>query len=121
MRNWYRTLTREVLRGWEPERMLYSLLLASVVLGDVWYYWPALKDVFVIKQDALFHVLRMAALVNYAFCTAYLADVLVQVVRQRATRVEWRCLVLAIRFVTAAGFAHIAMSALFTAPPHPVQ
>ena len=119
LRNWCRTLTREVCRGWEPERMLYSLVVAAVALAHVWQSWLTLED-WVRMDDAFFRVLAIAYVVNLGFCAAYFVDPFVQSLRQHAARRQWRYLVISIRFVLAIGSAHIAMLALFT-PSHPVQ
>jgi hypothetical protein len=83
------TLAREYLtdsiRYWEPRRIIYNAVLASIFLL---HYYLALPDSrHAISLDSVLFLIALAVLANVAYCAAYVADVFAQA---STLRDSWR-------------------------------
>ncbi|HZC85438.1 MAG TPA: hypothetical protein VE266_00435 [Steroidobacteraceae bacterium] len=83
-----RPLLADALRYWEPRRIAYNLLLATVVLAWLGLTWPHFRGVFTLQPLLLLIVL--AALANLCYCAAYLVDIPLQYSSFRSRWRRWR-------------------------------
>jgi hypothetical protein len=77
-------IVTESLRYWEPRRIAFNAVLALVVAGSFFYYQPPLAA---LGWPPLIGLLLAAVLANVLYCTAYAADLLVQLSDYQAA---WR-------------------------------
>ena len=66
----------EAGRFWEPRRLLYNLLLFGVVVIWVVRSWPHFRPAMTLESLGIMTVLALMA--NACYCTAYLAEILIQ-------------------------------------------
>jgi hypothetical protein len=64
------------LRYWEPRRLIYNAVLASVVVAHVLLAWPGSREK--LSFDLLLGMFILAVLANVAYCAVYVVDVFVQ-------------------------------------------
>jgi hypothetical protein len=71
-----RALLAEAIRFWEPRRLLYNLVLATVV--GIWLTttWPHFRPMM--KFNSLLLLAILALLANICYCAAYLVDIPLQ-------------------------------------------
>jgi len=62
----------EAARFWEPRRLLYNLLLTTVVLIWVVKTWPHFRAAMTLESLGIMAVLALLA--NVCYCAAYLAS-----------------------------------------------
>jgi hypothetical protein len=70
------TYVANALRYWEPRRLIYNAVLASVVLAHLFLAWPASREK--VSLDFFLGLFILAVLANVAYCAVYLADLFVQ-------------------------------------------
>jgi hypothetical protein len=70
------TYVANALRYWEPRRLIYNAVLASVVLAHFFLAWPASREK--VSLDFFLGLFILAVLANVAYCAVYLADLFVQ-------------------------------------------
>ncbi len=63
-------------RFWEPRRLLYNLLLFGVFLIWIVKTWPHFRPAMTLESLGIMTVLALLA--NLCYCTAYLAEILIQ-------------------------------------------
>jgi hypothetical protein len=61
------------IRYWEPRRLVYNAVLATVVLACFGLNYPVSKST--ISLDFMLMLFLLAVLANVAYCTAYLVDI----------------------------------------------
>jgi hypothetical protein len=61
------------IRFWEPRRLIYNAVLASIVLIYFGMDYPASKAV--VSIDSILGLFLLAVLANVAYCAAYLVDI----------------------------------------------
>jgi hypothetical protein len=66
----------DAIKFWEPRRVIYNLVLATVVIAYFVAWYPASKSVLSI--DFCLGLFLLAVVANVAYCAAYLADIFVQ-------------------------------------------
>jgi hypothetical protein len=66
----------DAIHYWEPRRLAYNFVLATVVLACFWIAYPASKSI--LSVDSALVVFLMAVLANVAYCAAYVVDVFTQ-------------------------------------------
>src|SRR6266704_2193132 len=76
-------LVGDALRYWEPRRLLYNGVLATVVLVHFVTAWPVSRAFLV--WNNLLGLFILVVLANVAYCAAYVVDVFVQMSVLRAT------------------------------------
>jgi len=81
----FREILADAVRYWEPRRLGYNALLASVFLGWVVFTWPHFRAAFTLGALAALAVLALLA--NLCYCAAYLIDIPLQYSPLRAL---WR-------------------------------
>jgi len=74
----------ESLHYWEPRRIAYNAVLGLVVAGSIFYHQPTFTD---LGWQPVIGLLSAAVLANVLYCTAYAADLLVQLFDYQAV---WR-------------------------------
>ena len=67
----------DAIRFWEPRRVIYNLVLALIVVAYFVAGYPTSKTV--LSVDFALGLFLLAVVANIAYCTAYLADIFVQV------------------------------------------
>jgi hypothetical protein len=66
----------DAIHYWEPRRLGYNFVLATVVLACFWIADPASKSI--LSVDLALVVFLMAVLANVAYCAVYVVDVFTQ-------------------------------------------
>jgi hypothetical protein len=108
-----RDMSADALRYWERRRIAYNLLLAAVVIVYFIAGWPQSRGV--VTLDGALSLFLLAVLANVAYCTAYLADIFLQLSAVDEQRRRWRTVLLLVGFTFAAvltrffamGFVHL--------------
>lgn len=75
----------DAIRYWEPRRLAYNGVLASVVLIYFGLSYPASRTA--LSLNLALSVFLLAVLANVAYCAAYLADIFAQ---SSGYQNEWR-------------------------------
>jgi hypothetical protein len=96
-----RPLLADALRYWEPRRLVYNALLASIVVAVFAFKWTQLVQHA--SVDLFLGLFLLAVLANVVYCAAYLADLFVQ----RAGLREWRDRVRVVLFAVGLAFASV--------------
>jgi hypothetical protein len=73
------------IRFWEPRRLIYNGVLASIVLIYFGLNYPASKAV--VSIDSISILFLLAVFANIAYCAAYLVDIFV---RSSSYLEQWR-------------------------------
>jgi hypothetical protein len=72
----FRALIGDSLRFWEPRRLIYNLVLFTVVVTWVAATWPHFRAMFEVHSLLLLAFLALVA--NASYCAAYLLDIPMQ-------------------------------------------
>lgn len=94
----------DALRYWEPRRLIYNLILASVVVAHVVFAWPASRAK--ISFDLVLGLFILAVLANVAYCAVYAVDLFVQFSGLQAAWRRGRLVLLIVGTAFAATIAH---------------
>ena len=97
------------LRYWEPRRLVYNGVLASVVVAHIIVAWPDSRQK--LSVDLLLGMFVMAVLANVAYCAVYVADLFVQFSGLDAAWQRWRVVVLMVGTAFAATITHFIVQA----------
>jgi hypothetical protein len=97
------------LRYWEPRRLVYNVVLASVVAAHVVLAWPGSREK--LTFDVLLLMVLLAVLANVAYCAVYVADLFVQFSGLDAAWRRGRVAVLVVGTTFAAIITHFIMEA----------
>ena len=84
----FREIVTDAIGYWERRRILYNVILATVVALWFMVTWPHFKPALTLQTLVFFFVL--AVLANICYCAAYLADVPLQFSLFRAVWRRWR-------------------------------
>jgi hypothetical protein len=105
-----RDYATEAIRYWEPRRIVYNVVLASVVLI---YFFVSAAPNRSVSFDQVQLLFLLCVLANIAYCAAYLADLFAQVsgFRERWRGLRWLLFVVGLAF--AAILARFWSIALF--------
>ena len=106
----------DALRYWERRRILYNAVLLGVVIAVFWAGLPVSKERLAL--DLFERLFVLAVLANVAYCTAYLADVFVQLSELRATWLRFRWILFVIGLVHAVILTHNIASGILGGAPH---
>ena len=93
-------IVNDSLRYWEPRRVAFNAVLALVVAGSMFYHQP---PVAALGWLPVIGLLFAAVLANVLYCTAYAADLLVQISDYQAAWRRHRWLLWTMGTVLAAG------------------
>jgi len=93
-------IVTESLRYWEPRRIAFNAVLALVLAGSFFYHQPTLAA---LGWPPVIGLLLAAVLANVLYCTAYAADLLVQLSDYQAAWRRHRWLLWAAGTAFAAG------------------
>lgn len=83
-----RTLLANAVGYWERRRIIYNLLLATVVVVWIVSTWPHFRPAF--TWSSLFALVVLALFANVCYCAAYVADLPFQHSSFRAFWRRWR-------------------------------
>jgi hypothetical protein len=72
----FRALLADAIRFWEPRRLVYNFVLASVVVIWLVATWPHFRVAFTLSSLLLLAVLALLA--NVCYCAAYFVDIPMQ-------------------------------------------
>ncbi len=72
----FRVRISNAIRFWEPRRVIYNLVLSTVVVAWLVLTWPHFRPVLTLQS--LLQLLVLAAIANVFYCTAYFADIALQ-------------------------------------------
>ena len=72
----FRGILADSLRFWEPRRLIYNLVLFTVVVTWVAATWPHFRPMFEVHSLLLLAILALVG--NACYCTAYLVDIPMQ-------------------------------------------
>jgi hypothetical protein len=105
-----RDYATEAIRYWEPRRIVYNLVLGSVVLICFFLFAPPNKS---LSLDLIQLLFLLCVLANVAYCGAYVADLFAQMsgFRERWRGLRWLLFVVGLTF--AAILARFWSIALF--------
>lgn len=101
----------DAIRYWEPRRVLYNVVLASIVIVLFVAHWPGSADRITINLIELLFVL--AGLANIAYCAAYVPDVVAQSSAFRSPWKRYRWMLFAVGVLFASILAHFFASKMF--------
>ena len=107
-----RDVTTSAVQYWEPRRIVYNGILAVVVLGCFFASWPSSR--LALSWDTVQQLFILAVIANVLYCSAYVADVFVQLSGFRAAWARGRAVVLWIGIVFAAIVARFISIAIFS-------
>ena len=93
-------IVTDSLRYWEPRRVAYNAVLALVVAGSFFHHQTSLAA---LTWPPVLGLLLVAVLANGLYCTAYAADLLVQLSDYQAAWRRHRWLLWVVGTVFAAG------------------
>ena len=79
----FKAIFREMVRYWEPRRIVYNVVLAAVVVAWIAFTWPHFRPAF--TMGGLLVLLVLAAIANACYCAAYVADAAMQRTPFRST------------------------------------
>jgi hypothetical protein len=93
-----REAVTDAIRYWEPRRIAYNALLATIVIFYFFRAYPASKAVLTL--DSILGLFLLAVLANVAYCAAYAADIFAQWSSYRDTwrRYRWSLFALGLLF-----------------------
>ena len=69
-------IMNDALRYWEPRRIIYNLVLATVVVAWTVLTWPHFQPAFTLQS--LLFILVLATVANACYCAVYLIDIPLQ-------------------------------------------
>ena len=95
-----RDVVSDAITYWEPRRVLYSLVLALIVLTYFVINWPGSRTT--VSFDGMLFLFVLAILANVCYCAAYLGDVFVQISGLREVWRQWRWVLFVIGTIFAA-------------------
>ena len=90
----------DAIRYWEPRRLVYTGVLASIVLAYFAVSWPERRTA--VSLEGVLVVFVLAVLATVCYCAAYRADVFVQIAGFREAWQTWRFILFAIGLTFAA-------------------
>jgi hypothetical protein len=99
------------LRYWEPRRLVYNAVLASVVLTHFLVALPG--SLAKVSVDGVLGTFILAVLANIAYCAAYLPDVFVQFAGLQAAWRWGRVILLVIGTLFAGTITHFFAKGMF--------
>lgn len=108
----WRDYLGNAIRYWEPQRILYNLLLAAIVVIHFVKELPFSKTV--VQFNSLLLLFVLAVLANVAYCAAYVPDVFAQMSSLRNSWLGYRWVVFAVGLVFAAALTHFWSLAMFS-------
>jgi hypothetical protein len=108
-----REIVTNALRYWEPRRLVYNAVLATVVLAYFFAAWPSSKTTLTV--DGALVVFVLAVLANVAYCAAYLGDLFVQVSGFQEIWYRWRWLLFVLGTIFAAVITRFFSLGFFSA------
>ena len=93
-------ILQDAIRYWERRRIIYNLVLATVVFAWFVLTWPHFRPALTMQSVLL--LLVLAALANLCYCAAYLAEFVVHdsIVRAVRDRVRSALFIAGILFAT---------------------
>ena len=71
-----RDVVTDALAYWERRRVVYSAVLAAIVLAHFGAAWPSSRSV--VTFDGVMGLFLLAVLANVCYCAAYLVDIPMQ-------------------------------------------
>ena len=107
----WRDYLSAAIRYWEPRRLLYNFVLATVVLAHIISGWPISREA--LHLNGLLWLFVLAVLANVAYCAAYVVDIVVQMSGFRDAWLRTRWILLAIGLVFAAILTHFFAFPIF--------
>ena len=102
------------IRYWEPRRVVYNIVLVTVVGIYFAISWPASKHA--LTTDSILVLFLMAVLANVAYCAAYLVDVFAQMSNFRELWMSARWIVFVVGTAFAAVLTRFFSLGLFAVP-----
>jgi hypothetical protein len=99
-----RAYAANALRYWEPRRLIYNGVLASVVLVHFALAWPASRER--VSLDILLGMFVLAVFANIAYCAVYAVDLFVQFAGLDAAWRVGRVVLLIVGTAFAAAITH---------------
>jgi hypothetical protein len=72
----FRSTLADAARFWEPRRVLYNIILASVTVTWILATWPHFRPAFTLP--ALLQLGLLGLIANVLYCAAYLIDLPMQ-------------------------------------------
>lgn len=108
-----REIATDLLRYWEPRRLVYNAALVVVCVVQFVTYLPGSRAAF--TWDAALVGFLLAVVANVLYCAAYLADGFVQYTPFRTVwlRIRWLLFALGVAFATV--LTHFIAKAYFCA------
>lgn len=105
------TYAANALRYWELRRLVYNVVLLSVVVAHFFLAWPASREK--LSFDLLLGFFILAVLANVAYCAVYVADLFVQFSGLDAAWRRGRVVLLIVGTTFAATIAHFVSQGSF--------
>lgn len=108
-----REIITDAIRYWEPRRIAYNIILATIVCGYFASNLPGSKAALSI--DGVLTLFLLAVLANGCYCAAYVADIFAQYSAFRTTWIEWRWALFVLGLAIAAIMTRFFALGFFTA------
>jgi hypothetical protein len=71
-----RDVLSDAIRYWEPRRIIYNLVLVTVVMAWLFFTWPHFQNA--VTLGSLLFLSVFALLANVCYCAAYVVDIPMQ-------------------------------------------
>ena len=110
-----REIITDALRYWEPRRLVYNAVLATVVVAHFCAALPASRGSLTV--DSLLSLFLLAVAANLCYCASYVADVFAQLSGFRAEWRRWRGGLLVIGLGFAGVLTRLFSLGFFALPP----
>ena len=109
----FREALTNAIQYWEPRRIIYNLVLATVVAIHAIVSWFEPGPVPAITSDAVLSLFLLAVLANVAYCAAYVPDIPAQLSGFRTEWLRLRFVVFLVGIAFAAILAHFYSRSFF--------
>jgi hypothetical protein len=100
MNNDIKTAFTDAVRYWEKKRIAYNVVMALIVIGHFIYFLPDSANIF--ELDPLLMLFVLAVLANILYCSAYIADIFLQMTEFAEVWRNYRWTLLTVGFILAA-------------------
>jgi hypothetical protein len=107
----WRELVSNAIRYWEPRRILYNCLLATIVVIHFVRGLPFSRTT--LQFNSLLLLFALAVLANVAYCAAYVPDLFAQMSGSRDSWLRFRWVLFIVGLAFAAVLTHFFSLSMF--------
>ncbi|HEV2223718.1 MAG TPA: hypothetical protein VGR84_12015 [Candidatus Acidoferrales bacterium] len=114
-KNW-RTAATNAIRYWEPRRIVYNVVLATITVAYFVAYYPGSRAAISLDEGLI--IFLLAVLANVAYSSAYIADVFFQLSDYHQLWQKYRWVLFVIGTVFAGIITRVFSIGFFDAASH---